>query len=77
LFGEIDCREGMLVAIQKCRFNSIEEVALNTCNLYIDLLKKLNKEKGFELLVHPAAPVLDVTRYLIYYFYLLPIFECY
>eukprot|EP01060_Flectonema_neradi_P038450 TRINITY_DN8067_c0_g1_i1.p1 TRINITY_DN8067_c0_g1~~TRINITY_DN8067_c0_g1_i1.p1 ORF type:complete len:768 (+),score=192.64 TRINITY_DN8067_c0_g1_i1:342-2306(+) len=60
--GEIDCREGILVAVEKGRYKDIEEGMNTIITIYIDNLLKLQKEKNFEIYVHPALPVLDVTR---------------
>jgi hypothetical protein len=63
MFGEIDCREGFLVSVQKCRYDNLEAAALVTINIYIDALLKLQREKHYELFIHPVLPVIDITRY--------------
>ena len=60
--GEIDCREGILVAVEKGRYKNIDEGMKTIINIYIDNLLSLQKEKNLEIYVHPALPVLDVTR---------------
>ena len=62
LFGEIDCREGLLLAVERCKYESLEEGISHTLNIYVDLLLSLIREQDFELFVHPIAPVLNETR---------------
>lgn len=62
LFGEIDCREGLLKATMKGIYSSIEEASNHIINLYIKVLQKYKKEKQLEIFVHPIPPVLDPTR---------------
>jgi tetratricopeptide (TPR) repeat protein len=63
LFCEIDCREGILLAVEKDRYVNVEEGIQTNVNIYvktllnIKTLKKINK-----LFVHPVPPVLDATR---------------
>lgn len=35
--GEIDCREGLLVAVEKCKYESIEEGIDVGVDVYIDV----------------------------------------
>jgi len=64
-FGEIDCREGLLVAIERCRYESLEEGVNHTISIYVKKLRELVKQKRFRVMVHPAPPVLNETRYII------------
>lgn len=43
----------------------MEEAALTTINIYIDILLKLQEEKHYQLFIHPVLPVIDVTRFVI------------
>lgn len=65
LLGEIDCREGLLAAMEKCRYESLEDGARGTIAIYKRVLNQLKQEHAFRLLVHPPVPVLDVTRSII------------
>eukprot|EP00669_Euglena_mutabilis_P000749 TRINITY_DN10980_c0_g1_i1.p1 TRINITY_DN10980_c0_g1~~TRINITY_DN10980_c0_g1_i1.p1 ORF type:complete len:258 (-),score=89.14 TRINITY_DN10980_c0_g1_i1:29-802(-) len=62
VFGEIDCREGILFAVERALYRDLEEGVQATVDIYIDALVALQRLKGFELFIHPAPPVLDVTR---------------
>mmetsp|Transcript_86982 Transcript_86982/g.130416 ORF Transcript_86982/g.130416 Transcript_86982/m.130416 type:complete len:837 (-) Transcript_86982:22-2532(-) len=62
LFGEIDCREGILVAIEKCRYETVEEGIEHTIDIYMEKLKEVKKQKAIQIFVHPVIPVLDETR---------------
>jgi len=65
LFGEIDCREGLVVSVDKCRYKDITEGALVTIDIYIDVLKKLKEELKFDIYIHPIVPVLNETRHIV------------
>jgi hypothetical protein len=62
LFGEIDCREGFLVAVEKCKYENLNEAILTTVEIYLRLMIRLAKEKKLRIFVHPVAPVLNETR---------------
>lgn len=64
LFGEIDCREGLLLAVEKCKYDTIEEGISVTVDIYMCVLKRLLL-KGFELFIHPVPPVLNETRHIV------------
>eukprot|EP01126_Amoeba_proteus_P064126 TRINITY_DN8933_c1_g1_i3.p1 TRINITY_DN8933_c1_g1~~TRINITY_DN8933_c1_g1_i3.p1 ORF type:complete len:511 (-),score=85.71 TRINITY_DN8933_c1_g1_i3:59-1591(-) len=61
-FGEIDCREGFVLAVQKCIYKDIEEGCLVAINIYIKVLLEVIDLYGYTIYVHPAVPVIDVTR---------------
>lgn len=65
LFGEIDCREGFLVSVQKCRYKDLEEAAQVTIDIYMDILKSLVETYQYEIFIHPIVPVLDATRHVV------------
>eukprot|EP01064_Diplonema_japonicum_P014133 TRINITY_DN2166_c0_g1_i1.p1 TRINITY_DN2166_c0_g1~~TRINITY_DN2166_c0_g1_i1.p1 ORF type:complete len:848 (+),score=191.20 TRINITY_DN2166_c0_g1_i1:2332-4875(+) len=65
IFGEIDCREGILFAVEKGRYSSVEEGMKETIDIYIKALVRLQQQHDFKVLVHPALPMLDVTRHLV------------
>lgn len=61
-FGEIDCREGLIMSVQKCVYKDIEEGVQVVVDIYINVLLEVHKQKGYNIYVHPAPPVIDVTR---------------
>ena len=64
LFGEIDCREGLLLAVEKCKYDSLEEGIRASVDIYIHALESL-LSRGMELFVHPIPPVLNETRHVV------------
>jgi len=65
IFGEIDCREGLVVCVEKCRYDDIEEGAEVTIKIYMDQLVKLVKRKDLTIYVHPVNPVIKETRHIV------------
>jgi len=66
VLGEIDCREGILDAVAKCRYDSIDEGQRATVAVYVAKLLELKKAHGWATVhVHPVNPVLPETRALI------------
>ena len=61
-FGEIDCREGMLVALEKDKYPSLEVAVREVVDFYIHALEDVVRRKAFKAYIHPVQPVLDVTR---------------
>jgi len=61
-FGEIDCREGFVLAVQKCIYQSIEEGCLVAINIYINVLLEVIAKYDYVIYVHPAVPVINITR---------------
>ena len=59
---QIDCREGILLAVEKLRYEDLEEGMKATIGLFIDAALKLVAEKKLEAYVHPIIPVLNETR---------------
>lgn len=63
MFGEIDCREGIWLAVEKCRYKDMDEGMLVAIGIYLDQLQELALPPyEFDVFVHPVLPVLDVTR---------------
>ena len=60
MFGEIDCREGLLVSVERLKYSSVDEGMRTTIGYYMKELVKANEK--FDLYVHPAPPVIDITR---------------
>jgi hypothetical protein len=61
-FGEIDAREGLLVAVEKGRYESIDEGIRLAVDCYIRAMQAEQTKKSLKVYVHPITPVLDVTR---------------
>jgi hypothetical protein len=62
IFGEIDCREGMLVAVERGKYESLEQASESAIGYFIAALKPILKKKDFHALIHPVIPVLKETR---------------
>jgi len=61
-FGEIDCREGILMAVEKCKYENVEEGIKVAIEHYLKALAKWGKLKKLKIYIQPVVPVLDVTR---------------
>jgi len=61
-FGEIDCREGLVFATQKCIYEDIAEGAAMAVDIYIKVLVEIKEKYEYKIYVHPPAPVIDITR---------------
>mmetsp|Transcript_38638 Transcript_38638/g.122738 ORF Transcript_38638/g.122738 Transcript_38638/m.122738 type:complete len:340 (-) Transcript_38638:48-1067(-) len=65
MFGEIDCREGLLVAVERCKYTSVEQGMRATIAIYIKALTDLVGRREMEVFVHPVPPVLKETRHIV------------
>eukprot|EP01012_Entosiphon_sulcatum_P035814 TRINITY_DN4552_c0_g1_i1.p2 TRINITY_DN4552_c0_g1~~TRINITY_DN4552_c0_g1_i1.p2 ORF type:complete len:733 (+),score=129.12 TRINITY_DN4552_c0_g1_i1:2499-4697(+) len=65
IFGEIDCREGILVAVERGIYADIEEGMRFVIGIYMQVLDELHQRKDLTFYVHPVLPVLDPTRKLV------------
>ena len=65
IFGEIDCREGLLVAVDRMRYPDLEAGVAHTVQIYVRVLKELQRTRKFKVLVHPVPPVLNETRHIV------------
>ena len=62
IFGEIDCREGLILATEKDRYETHEE-GMKTCiDIWMKEGGKVIEENNFNALIHPVIPVLEETR---------------
>lgn len=65
MLGEIDCREGVLQAVQKGRHASVEAALAAVVGIYVDVLREVRKKlPRSPMFVHPLAHVLPETRFL-------------
>ncbi|PRP87532.1 hypothetical protein PROFUN_00743 [Planoprotostelium fungivorum] len=62
LFGEIDCREGLLLAVEKLKYENLREAMDETIDIYLSVLSQLKEKRHLKVYVHPIAPVLNETR---------------
>ncbi|XP_077987691.1 uncharacterized protein LOC144442265 isoform X2 [Glandiceps talaboti] len=60
--GEIDCREGILFAVEKCKYDNMEDGIAKVIDIYLKVMKKLKSLYNLRIFVHPVNPVLDMTR---------------
>lgn len=67
-FGEIDCREALLLCVEKAKYDSLEEGIDRVIEIYVTLLTRLQNLHHWEVFVHPVLPVLDLTRSLVMQF---------
>jgi len=69
LFGEIDCREGVVMATQRGVYNSLEDGFEATIDIYMQMLERLQAPPyNFDIYVHPPIPGVDVTRSMVHTF---------
>ena len=62
IFGEIDCREGLILAVEKDRYECIEDGMSECIRIWMEEAGKVCREMGFKAWVHPIVPVLNETR---------------
>lgn len=62
MIGEIDCREGLVTAWQRDKYDSLEEAMQAVIALAISVMSSLTEEYSFEVYVHPINPVMRETR---------------
>lgn len=60
--GEIDAREGLLLAVEKGRYESLDQAAAVAVDVYAKAVQQYAAEKQLRAYIHPITPVLDVTR---------------
>lgn len=64
IFGEIDCREGMLKAVEMDKYANIKDAMKHTVKLFVEeaIKSTMQKKKRFNVYIHPVVPVLNETR---------------
>ncbi len=65
MFGEIDCREGLLLAVEKLKYDSLDEAMAVLIDIYAHALLDLIKTRHFKIFVHPVPSVLNETRHVV------------
>ena len=65
MLGEIDCREGLLLAVDKLKYDTMEQAMGVLIGLYVRVLLGLIAQRCLEVFVHPVPPVLDETRHVV------------
>lgn len=68
LIGEIDCREGILVAVERGVYANVEEGMRATLSVFKQVVQDLIRKKRLRVYIHPIIPVLDVTRQIVQMF---------
>jgi len=65
ILGEIDCRDGVLKAVQKGRYSSVEAALSSLVELYVRLVQEVRARLPTSpIFVHPVPNVLPETRFL-------------
>eukprot|EP00439_Symbiodinium_sp_Y106_P067394 s865_g11.t1 len=65
ILGEIDCREGVLKAVQKGKHESVEDALYLLIGHYTEVLKRIRRKLVHnDLFLHPVPTVLPETRFL-------------
>jgi len=66
MFGEIDCREGILLALAKGIYSTLDQGINVVLDIYLEILYQIAFQKKLHrLYVHPVPPVLEETRWII------------
>ena len=69
VLGEIDCREGLLVCIEKGRYETLEEGATLVIDIFIEVAEAMcNRKRLRNAYMHPIIPVLNPTRHIVQVF---------
>ncbi|EIE19755.1 TPR-like protein [Coccomyxa subellipsoidea C-169] len=67
MFGEIDCREGLLLAVDKLKYADIQEAMGVLADIYMEVLTRTvrDRDRDLRIFVHPVPPVLNETRHIV------------
>ena len=68
IFGEIDCREGLPNAVDKLKYDSLEQAMTVLVDIYVSVLVRVAKQRKLLVMVHPVPPVLSETRDIVQHF---------
>jgi hypothetical protein len=59
VLGEIDCREGILLAVERDRYRSVEEGMVATTKIFATLIKQLINQRKIIPIIHPVLPMVS------------------
>ena len=62
VLGEIDCREGILAAVEKGTYGSVDEGIRATLGAFFGAIEEQVARRRFRVALHCVLPVLDPTR---------------
>jgi hypothetical protein len=60
--GEIDCREGLLVALERDKYKSLEEGMETVVNIFVLVLQELIKKRKFKVITAINNSLVVVTQ---------------
>ena len=60
VFCEIDCREGILVAVEKDRYKDVDAGIMHVVEIYMAALEELIAKKKFKAFIHPVSQSISV-----------------
>ena len=63
--GEIDCREGILVGVQRDSYDSVRQGMEATITHFAQTLPNLIKQRKMKVSIHPVLPMLNETRLMV------------
>ena len=70
IIGEIDCREGILQAVEKGYYDTADEAMDRVVSIYTKKLLEVKRQKRFgTVFVHYPLPILDITRQIVLNFH--------
>lgn len=66
VLGEIDCREGLLVCVEKGRYETLEEGIDTVVRIFMrELAILMERKKLKRVRLHPVVPTLNQTRHIV------------
>lgn len=66
VLGEIDCREGLLICVEKGRYETLGQGIAVVVDIFVAALSDwVARKKLRRVLIHPVLPVLDPTRHIV------------
>jgi hypothetical protein len=51
VIGEIDCREGILLAVEQDKYNCVEEGMISVIKPFLSLLQHYQQERQFHVII--------------------------
>jgi len=62
IIGEIDCREGILLAVERDKYKTVVDGMKHTVGIFMSVLAGIISTKKITALIHPVLPMLKETR---------------